>query len=145
MPPSLVERPTLHSTAPGQNRQIGQHDLPTSIASFSSKNYLSRCTPTIIQRHLGMAAPTDLIKAAFDHAIRDFKATLGDEKLLEDISKTTSIKDVYNTTDALQKEQAEKGRLRHLAKIQPLLEGLRSYASVIEVFVQSKQDVLSLI
>jgi hypothetical protein len=94
---------------------------------------------------LEMAAPNDLIKAAFENAIRDFKATLGDENLLEDISKTKSIEDVYDATDALQKEQAEKGRLRHLAKIQPYLEGLRSYASVIEVFVQSKQDVLSLI
>jgi hypothetical protein len=92
-----------------------------------------------------MAVPKDPIIAAFEHAVRDFKATLGDEKLLEDISKTTSIEDVYNTTDALQKEQREKGRLRHLAKIQPFLEGLRSYASVIEVFIQSKQDVLSLI
>jgi hypothetical protein len=92
-----------------------------------------------------MAAPNDPIKAAFENAIRDFKATLGDEKLLEDISKTKSIEDVYDATDALQKEQAEKGRLRHLAKIQPYLEGLRSYASLIEVFVQAKQDVLSLI
>jgi hypothetical protein len=92
-----------------------------------------------------MAAANDMITAAFENAVRDFKATLGDEKLLEEISKTKSIEDVYDVTDALQKEQAEKGRLRHLAKIQPFLEGLRSYASVIEVFVQSKQDVLSLI
>lgn len=92
-----------------------------------------------------MAAANDTIKAAFENAVRDFKASLGDEKVMEDISKTKSIEDVYDATDALQKEQAEKGRLRHLAKIQPYLEGLRSYASVIEVFVQSKQDVLSLI
>jgi hypothetical protein len=90
-------------------------------------------------------AETDPIKAAFTNAVRDFKATLGDEKFLEEISKTKSTDDVYDATDAIQKEQAEKGRLRHLAKIQPYLEGLRNYASVIEIFVQSKQDVLSLI
>ncbi|KAK5057894.1 hypothetical protein LTR84_011895 [Exophiala bonariae] len=92
-----------------------------------------------------MAARTNAINAAFETAVRDFKAALGDEKLFEAISKTKCIKDVYDATDALQKEQAASGRLRHLAKIQPYLEGLRSYASVIEVFVQTKQDVLSLI
>jgi hypothetical protein len=92
-----------------------------------------------------MAAPSEPIKVAFANAIRDFKANLGDEKLLEEISKTKSIEDVYDATDALQKDQAEKEGIRHLAKIQPYLEGLRSYASVIEVFVQSKQDVLALI
>ena len=92
-----------------------------------------------------MVLPNDLIRAAFENAIRDFKASLGDEKLWEEISKKNSIEDVYDATDVLQKEQAEKGFLRHLAKIQPYLEGLRSYASVIEVFIQSKQDLLSLI
>ena len=92
-----------------------------------------------------MVLPNDLIRAAFENAIRDFKARLGDEKLWEDISKMKSIEDVYDATDVLQKEQAGKGLLRHLAKIQPYLEGLRSYASVIEVFIQSKQDLLSLI
>jgi hypothetical protein len=99
----------------------------------------------VTKRDLDMAASNDPIKAAFENAIRDFKANLGNEKLLEEISKTQSIEDVYDATDALQKEQAGKGRLRHLAKIKPYLEGLRSYASVIEVFVQSKQDVLCLI
>ena len=92
-----------------------------------------------------MAAPDDPIKVAFENAVRDFKATLGDEKLLGDILKTKSIEEVYDATDAIQKEQAEKGHLRHLAKIQRFLEGLRSYAQVIEVFIQAKQDVLALI
>ena len=99
----------------------------------------------ITLRNLEIVVPNDLIRAAFENAVRDFKASLGDEKLLEDISKTKSIEDVYDATDALQKEQAAKGHLRHLAKIQPYLECLRSYASVIEVFIQSKQDILSLI
>ena len=92
-----------------------------------------------------MALPNNLIKAAFENASRDFKASLGDERLWEDISKMKSIDDVYDATDVLQKEQAGKGLLRHLAKIQPYLEGLRSYTGVIEVFIQSKQDLLSLI
>ena len=93
-----------------------------------------------------MALPNDLIKAAFENAIRDFKANLGDKELWKDISsEMNSIEDVYNATDVLQKEQAGKGLLRDLARIQPYLECLRSYASVIEVFVQSKPDLLSLI
>ena len=92
-----------------------------------------------------MVLSDELTRAAFENAIRDFKASLGDEELCKDISKMKSIEDVYDATDVLQKEQAGKGLLRHLAKIQPYLEGLRSYASVIEVFVQSKPDILSLI
>jgi hypothetical protein len=87
----------------------------------------------------------DQIQAAFENAIRDFKATLGDEKILGEILKIKSVEDIYDATDALQKEQMKTGRLRHLAKIQPYLEGLRGYASVIEIFVQSKQEVFALI
>ena len=59
--------------------------------------------------------------------------------------KTRSIDEVYDATDAIQKERAKKGHLRHLAKIQPFLENLRNYAGVIEQFVQAKPDVPALI
>jgi hypothetical protein len=52
---------------------------------------------------------------------------------------------VYDATDKLQEEQAKKGHLRHLSKIEPYLEGLRGYASVIEVFMQAKPEMLALI
>ncbi|KAK5235331.1 hypothetical protein LTR47_003516 [Exophiala xenobiotica] len=92
-----------------------------------------------------MAAQFDPVQAAFDNAIRDFKASLGDNALIEEISKTTTIDEVYDATDALQKDQAKKGHLRHLSKIEPFLNGLREYTAVIEVFIQSKPDILSLI
>ncbi len=92
-----------------------------------------------------MAATFDPVQAAFANAVRDFKASLGDDKLLMEISKTKSIDDVYDATDALQKEQTKKGHLRHLSKIAPFLDGLKEYTATIEVFVQSTQDVLSLI
>ncbi|KAK5451734.1 hypothetical protein LTS15_007994 [Exophiala xenobiotica] len=92
-----------------------------------------------------MAAQFDPVQAAFDNAIRDFKANLGDNALIEEISKTKTIDEVYDATDALQKEQAKKGHLRHLSKIAPFLNRLKEYTAVIEVFVQSKQDILSLI
>nr|KAK5442811.1 hypothetical protein LTR18_005488 [Exophiala xenobiotica] len=92
-----------------------------------------------------MAAQSDPVQSAFDNAIRDFRANLGDNALLKEISKTKTIDDVYNATDALQKEQAKRGHLRHLSKIEPFLNGLKEYTAVIELFMQSKQDVLSLI
>lgn len=92
-----------------------------------------------------MASNLNLIKAAFDQAVRDFKAGLSDQALCEEISKISSIEAVYDATDAIQKERGQRGLLRNLKKIEPFLNGLRNYAAVIEVFVQSKQDVLSLI
>ncbi len=92
-----------------------------------------------------MSAQFDPVQAGFHNAIRDFKANPGDNALIEEISKTKTIDEVYDATDALQKEQAKNGHLRHLSKLEPFLNGLKEYTAVIEVFVQLKQDVLSLI
>lgn len=92
-----------------------------------------------------MAEPPDPIQAAFDKALLDFKNGLKDESLYTEILQTTSIEQVYDATDRLQEEQAKKGHLRHLSKIEPYLAHLREYASVIEVFVQAKPDILALI
>ena len=92
-----------------------------------------------------MTAPHDPVQVVFEKAIRDFKATLKDDALYSEILKTTTIDEVYDATDKLQKEQAKKGHLRHLSKIEPYLEGLRSYASVIEVFLQANPDIMALI
>ncbi|KAJ4857218.1 hypothetical protein T069G_08115 [Trichoderma breve] len=62
-----------------------------------------------------------------------------------EIIKTKTIDEVYDATDALQAEQAKHGRLRHLSKIKPFLEGLQGYADTIDTFVQVKPDVLALI
>ncbi|KAF2191077.1 hypothetical protein K469DRAFT_746515 [Zopfia rhizophila CBS 207.26] len=92
-----------------------------------------------------MAAPLNPVQAVFENAIRDFKASLKDDALYKEILKTTTIDEVYDATDKLQNEQRKKGHLRHLSKIEPFLEGLRGYASVIEVFVQAKPNILALI
>jgi hypothetical protein len=87
----------------------------------------------------------DPVQQVFESVIKDFKLNLKDDELFSAISKTTTIDEVYDATDKLQEEQAKKGHLRHLSKIQPYLEGLNAYASVIEVFLQAKQEVLALI
>ncbi|KAI9664051.1 MAG: hypothetical protein M1821_007542 [Bathelium mastoideum] len=92
-----------------------------------------------------MAVSADPIQQAFESVIRDFRSKLGNDAIYREILKSTTIDEVYNATDKLQVEQAKKGHLRHLSKIQPYLEGLRGYADVIEVFMQAKPDVLALI
>ena len=92
-----------------------------------------------------MAAPYDPIQAVFENTIREFRLNLKNDKLYNEILKTTTVDEVYDATDKLQEEQVKKGQLRHLSKIEPYLEGLRNYASVVEVFMQAKPDVLALI
>lgn len=92
-----------------------------------------------------MTSHPDPVQLIFDNAIRDFKAELKNDKLYNEISKAATIEDVYDVTDKLQKEQVKNGHLRHLSKIEPYLEGLRNYASVIEVFMQAKPDIIALL
>jgi hypothetical protein len=92
-----------------------------------------------------MTAPYDPVQLAFENAVRDFKTSLNNDSLYNKILETTSIDQVYDATDELQKEQAKKGHLRHLSKIEPYLQRLRDYSSVIEVFLQVKPDILGLI
>lgn len=77
--------------------------------------------------------------------MRKFKSDLGNDDVYGELLKTKTIDEVYDLTDRLQQEQVKKGHLRHLSKIQPFLNGLSSYAGVIEVFMQAKPDVLALI
>jgi hypothetical protein len=87
----------------------------------------------------------DSFQAAFDSSIQEFRAKIKDDDLYREILQTRKIEDVYDVTDKLQEEQSRTGRLRHLSKIEPFLKGLREYASVIEVFMQAKPDVLALL
>lgn len=92
-----------------------------------------------------MATPYDPIQGAFQNVIHEFKDKLQNDKLYREILQTTSIDEVYDATDKLQKEQAQTGHLRHLSKIEPYLERLRDYSGAIDTFVQAKPDVLAVI
>lgn len=92
-----------------------------------------------------MAKLPDPVHQAFEDAIRDFKTKLADDLIYRQILQTTSIDQVYDTTDKIQEEQRKKGHLRHLSKIEPYLNRLNEYASSVEVFVQIKPDILALI
>jgi hypothetical protein len=91
-----------------------------------------------------MTEVNEPIQQVFDAVIQEFRKGLKDDRLFDKILETKTIDDVYNATDKLQEEQAKTGHLRHLSKIEPYLENLTAYTSVIDVFIQSK-DVLALI
>ena len=78
------------------------------------------------------------IQEAFERAKREFQGRLKNPTLFAEIQKTTCIEEVYDAAEKLQEEQAKRGRLRHLRRIDPYLERLRQYSKVIETFVQPK-------
>ncbi|KAM0551841.1 hypothetical protein ACHAPJ_008177 [Fusarium lateritium] len=88
---------------------------------------------------------SDPAQAAFNKAIHDFKLGLKDPTLYSEILATTSIDQVYDLTDKLQKDQGRGGHLQNLARIQPFLERINAYAAVIDTFVSAKPDILALI
>ncbi|RSM08743.1 hypothetical protein CEP52_004493 [Fusarium oligoseptatum] len=88
---------------------------------------------------------TDPAQAAFNKAIRQFKAGLKDQALYSQILATTSIDQVYDLTDKLQKEQGKGDHLRDLTRIKPYLDRMSAYTGVIDTFVQAKPDILALI
>jgi hypothetical protein len=85
------------------------------------------------------------IQEAFERAKREFQGGLKNSTMFAEIQKTTCIEEVYDAADKLQEEQAKRGRLRHLRRIEPYLERLRQYSEVINTFVQAKADILALI
>ncbi|KAL0938544.1 NACHT domain protein [Colletotrichum truncatum] len=92
-----------------------------------------------------MAGTYDPMQQAFESAMREFKASLKNESLYRQILETTSIEQVYDATDKIQKEQAKTGHLRHLSKIEIYLNRLREYTGAVDTFVQVKPDILALI
>ncbi|KAI1291593.1 NACHT domain protein [Xylaria venustula] len=92
-----------------------------------------------------MAASLNPVEAAFENSMRDFKAELKDAHVYNQLSQITTIDQVYDATDEIQRKQAKEGHLRHLSKISPYLDRLAEYAATIEVFVQVKPDILALI
>lgn len=91
-----------------------------------------------------MSTP-DPAQAAFNKAIREFKKGLKDQALYSQILATTSIDQVYDLTDQLQKVQGRGDHLRNLARIKPFLDRMTAYTGAIDTFVQAKPDILALI
>ncbi|KAL2672527.1 hypothetical protein Neosp_013239 [[Neocosmospora] mangrovei] len=82
---------------------------------------------------------------SFEQAQQRFLRDLRDPDLYKEILTAKSINEVYKATSDIQAKMGQQGKMRHLAKIKPLLDRLTEYASVIEVFMQAKPDVIALI
>lgn len=81
---------------------------------------------------------------AFTTAVDRFRQGLiGDE--IKTFNHLTCEKDVWDSIEELQKEQASRNALRNMARIEPFITGIAQYARVIEVFVQVKPEIMALI
>lgn len=84
------------------------------------------------------------VQEAFEAAKREFHQNLKKPENY-DLSKFTSIEDVYDTTDKIQNEQSRTGNMRYLNRIKPYLDVLTQFVGVLDPFSQVKADVSSLI
>ncbi|KAF5697667.1 NACHT domain-containing protein [Fusarium globosum] len=91
------------------------------------------------------SSSTDQVSEVFEKAKADFLNAIKDQKLRIQLQKATTIDDIWDYTDQLQKDQGSNKRLRGMKRIGPYIERLQEYAGVIEVFVQAKPDILALI
>ncbi|KAI2471029.1 hypothetical protein F4781DRAFT_388511 [Annulohypoxylon bovei var. microspora] len=88
--------------------------------------------------------PPSWLDEAFKSAKEDFKRSLKNPALY-DFSKITSIDDVLDEAKKIERQQAQTRTLRGLKRVQPLINGLKEYSAIIEVFAQVKPDIMSLI
>ena len=82
---------------------------------------------------------------SFNAARQEFLRDFPDDEYVQAFKQFKSIEDVYNATDEIQKKQGESRTLQNLAKIQPYLECLSQYATIVDTVVQVKPDILALI
>ena len=79
----------------------------------------------------------------FANVLTSFKTHLSQEDM--DRFKVATFNDLKSVVKDIQTEQACRKSFRNMAKIRPYLDGLQQYAAVIEVFVNSKPDILAFI
>ena len=90
-------------------------------------------------------APPLPVITSFNTARDEFLRDFPDDEYARPLSQFTSIDDVYDATDDIQKEQGKSRTLQNLAKIQPYIECLNQYATIVDTFVQVKPEILALI
>ncbi|KAL2213134.1 hypothetical protein CC79DRAFT_1391107 [Sarocladium strictum] len=82
---------------------------------------------------------------AFKRAQEAFRKRVSNLRQYDATLRTTKVGDVYDAARKIQEDLAGHGQLKHLSRIEPFLRRLTEYASVIEVFVSAKPEVLALI
>ncbi len=84
------------------------------------------------------------VKSDFDVAVSDFQSEVADQKLF-DFDVLYTVDDLYNEIKKTQEEQGRNRQLRNMKKMEPLIDRLEQYSSVLNTFVQVKPSVLALI
>ena len=82
---------------------------------------------------------------SFNTARQEFLREFPHGDYSQTLSQFASIDDVYNATDDIQRKLGESKMLQNLAKIQPYLECLDQYATVLDTVIQVKPEILALI
>jgi hypothetical protein len=85
---------------------------------------------------------TDQVSEVFEKAKADFLNGIKDQKLCSQLQRATAIDDIWDYAEQPQTDQASNKRLRGMQRIGPYIERLQVYAGLIEVFVQTRPDVL---
>jgi hypothetical protein len=89
--------------------------------------------------------PHDNTLSLFSSVKADFYRQLKDPTHRAELSHITTIDDVYRATNRLQEDQAKRGTLRNLRRIDTYLQRLGEFSEVLGLFVQVKPDILALI
>lgn len=87
-----------------------------------------------------MAAPD---QSTFEKIVASFQTRLSRQDL--ELFRITTLADLKDAINTIQKEQVGKHRFRNLTRIKPFLDGLAAYSSIIEQFVQVKPEILAFI
>ncbi len=87
-------------------------------------------------------ASTNPLQKVFDDAKHEFEDRLPTGTRFRDMLTVATTDQLY---DAIEKLQDQPRRLRHLERIQPFLNRLQDLAGTIEVFVQAKPEIMSLL
>lgn len=85
--------------------------------------------------------PSQALLSQFGHALDAFTETLSPSEKKN--FQFTTVKDVHCEIGRIQKEQEQKRLLRGLRRIEPFVEGLTRYSSVIEQFVNINPRIMS--
>lgn len=88
--------------------------------------------------------PSPLI-ISFNIARQEFLHEFPHGEYSRTLSQFASIDNVYNAIDDIQRKQGESKMLQNLAKIQPYLEYLDQYATVLDTVIQGKPEILALV
>ena len=79
----------------------------------------------------------------FTVALERFKNTLTGTEITQ--FNFTTFDDVWAEVDNIQYEQGSRHSLQNLARIEPLLYGLKKYSAVIDTLVSAKPELMAFI